>query len=286
MDYFKCLTNVFNIAFGKTILAVSDIQLACKELIQRQLMTEDQKKGLLEGIPPSRKDFSMYDEILFSLLSRAALKKGVFIRPRLIYSFSKKPRFRNLTRYIIVGYNHDQVQLVTVNKNIWMDTFKPCTLKNVTSVPDYFNVTEVWTIDCSPQYTDRHVYKLCPFLEVRRSKIPNAGKGLFATRELSKGTLLGYYTGEVVREFQLRIRYGKTQPQYVLQLYEDLYVDASNEKESNKLFRFINDPRGSGKKPNCEYTANGGLVTLKKITQNEELLASYGSGFSIVSYRR
>ena len=43
------------------------------------------------------------------------------------------------------------------------------------------------------------------------------------------------------------------------------------------FLQFVNDARGTGKRANCRITANGNVVTTRRVATGQELLAAYGS---------
>jgi hypothetical protein len=114
-------------------------------------------------------------------------------------------------------------------------------------------------------------------IEVRASGIAGAGLGVFAKTRLPRKTTLAYYRGEDLSQEQYDARYPSgTLAQYVLQLSQDVFVDARDPSLSNWT-RYINDPKGSEKRrANVQFTQSGGLRTLRSIAPGEELLVSYG----------
>ena len=120
-------------------------------------------------------------------------------------------------------------------------------------------------------------------LMVRKSTIPKAGKGLFARKDIPKGTKLGYYAGVYLTEEQ----YNKLRNQdYVWYVKENLYVDAYPCKKA--LLRFINSFQSSKqrrkmkKQFNVEpYTYGGKLWyrTIKNVKAGEELFIDYGDDY-------
>jgi hypothetical protein len=130
-----------------------------------------------------------------------------------------------------------------------------------------------------PAYADT------PFMEaveargvaIRTSAIPNAGLGVFAREPLPAHRMLAWYRGEVLSKKQFEARYpGDAVGTYVLKACRGIWVDASDPRYSNWASR-LNDVRGTGKTPNCELTAKGGLRTLRRIATGEELLLRYAA---------
>lgn len=113
-------------------------------------------------------------------------------------------------------------------------------------------------------------------LEVRASRIPNAGLGLFATRDFAAGSVLCAYTGEQLERAAAWRLPDKT---YLMKLGEGRYVDAR--RSPGVLARYMNDCRGRlggfnvvlDKRPHegCAL-----VVALRDIAAGEELFVDYG----------
>ncbi len=112
---------------------------------------------------------------------------------------------------------------------------------------------------------------------VKRSKIPNSGKGLFlksGAQPLKKGAKLLEYTGKRVdQETAAKSGYG-------LMLKKGLYIDAKADPGQAK---YINAPP-EGQKANVRISLNKDrteayVVALKKVDPGEELYMGYGSSY-------
>ena len=119
-------------------------------------------------------------------------------------------------------------------------------------------------------------------LSVKKSTIKAAGKGLFAAKDISKGTKLGYYAGKYMNE----AAYEKLKDQnYVWEIKNNLYVDAKPCPKAT--LRFINSlmpKKGTSRngKFNVEpYTYNGKLWyrTIKNVKAGTELFIDYGDHY-------
>lgn len=119
-------------------------------------------------------------------------------------------------------------------------------------------------------------------LELKKSKIRNAGIGCFAKTFIPMGTLLGPYKGRyLTRKERNRIRNGL----YIWKLTEDRYVDAKHFKKDNPL-RYVNGAKTKlqEEKINCEVKFLGRrpsewkvyYITNRTILPGEELIVSYG----------
>lgn len=119
-------------------------------------------------------------------------------------------------------------------------------------------------------------------LYVDPSRIAGAGLGLFTadTIEASKSPFL-YYTGEVLTEEEVRLRYqlqsgqpismAERKSSYLARL-SGVYIDASDPQLSGAA-RYINHQPGD--LANCKLTQYGGIVAIKTIPPNTEITYCY-----------
>ena len=115
---------------------------------------------------------------------------------------------------------------------------------------------------------------------IQRSHIPGAGMGAFAGTSIKKDTVIGRYTGETLTlaEYEQRYVLKNREPVYVLQVSEDVLIDASK-KRGRHWSAFINDVHLTRKRPNVRFCALGSVKTLRNIKEHEELLVSYGRAY-------
>lgn len=129
---------------------------------------------------------------------------------------------------------------------------------------------------------------------VTKSSIPGAGLGLVALREWVPGELMPY-NGEVLTRAQRYERYPGDPGPYVLQVERYnrsrrpvLYFIDAQDPEQNNFTRYINDYRGSGKPPNCEFDGTvlepgepieGRIVVTRPVHPHQEFLISYGDEY-------
>jgi len=122
-------------------------------------------------------------------------------------------------------------------------------------------------------------------LEIKKSKIRNAGLGCFAKTFIPAGTLIGPYHGRYITALQRRrISDGA----YIWKINENLFVDAKRYKKNNPL-RYVNGSKTEfqKKKINCEVRFLGSspetekvyYITTKNILPGEELIVSYGDHY-------
>jgi uncharacterized protein len=113
---------------------------------------------------------------------------------------------------------------------------------------------------------------------VDRSKVPNAGLGLFTNRKYKKGEVVVEYAGEVISQKVYNERYDKEgYGEYGMTLGKNKVIDAR--KTSSGLGRYICDSYGSELKKNVQYEEHGNkieVVAIRKIRPGDELLVSYG----------
>lgn len=123
-------------------------------------------------------------------------------------------------------------------------------------------------------------------LIVKKSRIPNAGRGLFTTSRIRKGDIIVEYLGDKLTWKQCLKRYKSdlTQLLYVFAISDENCIDAK--PCPDELAQYANDANGgSGKsrfKNNCEYNVikrRPYIVALKEIGPNSEILVDYGDEY-------
>ncbi len=118
---------------------------------------------------------------------------------------------------------------------------------------------------------------------VEKSKVPNAGFGLFTNRKYKKGEVVIEYAGEVITQKAYNERYDKEgYGEYGMTLGKTKVIDAR--KTSSGLGRYICDAYGSDLKKNVQYEEHDKkieVVAIRKIRPGDELLVSYGKEIRI-----
>lgn len=115
---------------------------------------------------------------------------------------------------------------------------------------------------------------------VDKSRIPNAGNGLFALRNFAKGEFVSCYGGhEYKTKDELRAKYPGSRKSGYGRSFGKIYADARETNSGNA--RYINDRSGSGLPRNVTYVPDTHdpckrVKTLRPIKAGEEFLASYG----------
>jgi SET domain-containing protein len=119
-------------------------------------------------------------------------------------------------------------------------------------------------------------------LLVKKSVLPNAGKGLFAKAFIPKGTKIVEYKGKITTWKEVDHNNGKNG--YIYYVKRTHVIDAGNFKSA--LARYANDARGiarvTGVINNAEYIEEGLKVYIKAtkdIQPGSEILVEYGKEY-------
>ncbi len=116
-----------------------------------------------------------------------------------------------------------------------------------------------------------------PVVSYKKSLIPNAGNGVFATTDIRKDHAITVYSGEKVDD-------KPNCSEYVIQLQDGSYlIGDSTPQVGNGLGSFIN--RSAAKK-NCEFEENEDyeqliVVATKNIKKGDELFTTYSRGYRL-----
>src|SRR6186997_602097 len=119
-------------------------------------------------------------------------------------------------------------------------------------------------------------------LFVKRSKLPNAGKGLFTKKFIPKGTRIVEYKGKVTKWSEVKDEDGKNG--YIFYINRNHVIDALPVKSA--LARYANDARGlvkiKGVLNNCDYISDGlkaYIESKKDIPAGSEIFVDYGKDY-------
>lgn len=120
------------------------------------------------------------------------------------------------------------------------------------------------------------------YLLIKKSKLPNSGKGLFTKRNIPKGTRIVEYKGKL-RAWK-DVKHVDGHNGYLMYITRHAVIDA---QPATKTFgRYANDANGfvrvKGLKNNCEYVSEGNkcyIESLRAIKRREEIFVSYGKDF-------
>jgi hypothetical protein len=119
-------------------------------------------------------------------------------------------------------------------------------------------------------------------LIVKRSTLRGAGKGLFTTRDIPRGTKIVEYKGKVTRWKEVDSQEGLNG--YIYYVNRDHVIDARPARAA--IARYANDAKGlvrtDGVNNNCTYMIEGQKVFIKSmrhIPAGSELLVGYGKEY-------
>ncbi|MDP3556369.1 MAG: SET domain-containing protein [Bacteroidota bacterium] len=117
-------------------------------------------------------------------------------------------------------------------------------------------------------------------LLVKKSKLPNAGKGLFTTKPIKKNSKIIEYKGEIIdwKEYEKRVLVNRDG--YLFYINKKRCIDAFDTPQH--LARFANDAAGLGRvkglKNNANYEIFGNkcyIVSSRDIEAGEEIFVNY-----------
>jgi uncharacterized protein len=119
-------------------------------------------------------------------------------------------------------------------------------------------------------------------LVVKRSRLKGAGKGLFTTKDIPRGTKIVEYKGKITKWKEVDDRNGLNG--YIYYVTRNHVIDASDTKDA--LARYANDAKGlqrvDGITNNCTYIIEGVKVYIKamrNIAAGSELFVGYGKEY-------
>ena len=119
-------------------------------------------------------------------------------------------------------------------------------------------------------------------LYVKKSSIPDAGKGLFTKKPISKGTRIVEYKGKRSTWKEVKDEDGKNG--YIFYINRNNVIDGLPDKKA--LARYANDARGlikiKGLLNNSEYVVDGlkaYIETKKDIPAGGEIFVDYGKDY-------
>lgn len=121
-------------------------------------------------------------------------------------------------------------------------------------------------------------------LKVKKSQLPDSGKGLFTLEDIKKGEKIVEYLGEIVPWKVCAERAKEDKGGYVLFINNNHCIDAFPTKDA--IARYANDARGlsrvEGLKNNAQYEIEkkrGYIVSKRNIKAGEEILVGYGKEY-------
>lgn len=121
-------------------------------------------------------------------------------------------------------------------------------------------------------------------LLVKKSKLPNAGKGLFTTKAIEKGEMIIEYRGEIINWKEYHKRVENCEDGYLFFVNRKYCIDAF--KTPQYKARYANDAAGitrvKGLKNNSEYDVIDGkcyIVAKRDIKAGEEIFVDYSKEY-------
>lgn len=121
-------------------------------------------------------------------------------------------------------------------------------------------------------------------LYIKKSTLPNAGKGLFTDKFIKRGTRIVEYTGDIITYKQYDERVQKNRYGYLFYINKNRCIDAYDHPEV--LARYANDAKGISVKKgvlnNATYRIVGNkcyIYSFKNIEPHSEILIGYGADY-------
>jgi len=119
-------------------------------------------------------------------------------------------------------------------------------------------------------------------LFIKKSQLPNAGKGLYTKKKIAKGVRIAEYKGKLRKWKDVKHLDGHNG--FLMYITRNAVIDGSDTVKA--LARFANDAQGfervDGCKNNCEFVSEGNkcfIESIRSIKKGEELLVGYGKEF-------
>lgn len=117
-------------------------------------------------------------------------------------------------------------------------------------------------------------------LIVKKSQLPNAGKGLYTTTAIKKGEKVIEYKGEIIDWKEYEKRVAEDKDGYLFFINKKNCIDAYNTPQHKA--RYANDAAGlskvKGLKNNCAYEIEDNkcyIVAQRDIEKGEEIFVNY-----------
>lgn len=121
-------------------------------------------------------------------------------------------------------------------------------------------------------------------LIVKKSKLPNAGKGLFTTKAIKKDSRVIEYKGEIITWKEYGKRVEENKDGYLFYINKSRCIDAY--PTPHYKARYANDANGlvkiKGVKNNCEYQIFDNkcyIIAVRDIKAGEEIFVDYTKGY-------
>ncbi len=121
-------------------------------------------------------------------------------------------------------------------------------------------------------------------LQVKKSTLPGAGKGLYALENIAKGEIVVEYTGEEIDWQEYKARVEKNQDGYLFFINWKKCIDAFHTPDA--LARYANDANGFSKVKGCRNNAvykvmkgRAYIVATRKVMAGAEIFVDYSRDY-------
>jgi len=121
------------------------------------------------------------------------------------------------------------------------------------------------------------------YLYIQNSQIPNSGSGLFTAVKIYKDEIISVFKGEILSDFEVKVRESKGEDKYFMILLSGLVFDCMH---TECYAKYANDARGFSKsafKNNAKITLDDNdnvcLVATSTIKEGQEIFCSYGQKY-------
>jgi uncharacterized protein len=121
-------------------------------------------------------------------------------------------------------------------------------------------------------------------LLIKKSRLPEAGKGLFTTKAIRKDSKIIEYRGEIIGYNEYRRRARRQEDQYLFFLRSELCIDAMHTPQYKA--RYANDAAGiiklKGIRNNSDFIIYGNkcfIVASRDIKPDEEVFVNYTKSY-------
>ena len=249
----------------------SDHQLTQGQIAQLRGETRTREEFLASIRPMSEKDFKLKQTPSCSVCAMRALRK-VRLVPESAEESAHREAQRQMNRDAATTVEPPAPGLPKANKKgaIVMPTQR-CTA-------DGKDGKQCRGRTRRGQYCFWHRKKISG-TRIARARKKEQGMGLFATKDFAVGETIADYSGELVNGGN------DSGGPYYLQLRRaggNECIDAARTNSGDG--RWVNDPRGSGKRANCEFAMQAGTTkvrvrAVRAIKAGEEFLLSYGAAY-------
>lgn len=123
------------------------------------------------------------------------------------------------------------------------------------------------------------------WVEIKPSTIPGAGRGVFATRDIPAGKIMGHYVGHIVTMSEMsknnsdKLMTISIKPPWWPKDVKFRKKATIDGEQGGNWTCMINDFRGTGKKMNITYNNAGMFYTVLDIAKGEEFFTDYGEAY-------